>query len=97
MPLEMGIFLGAQTFGDEMQRTKVCLVLDRDIAILFVLVALDDFAARDGLVFGLAKQHLLYARSIRLMQLMVIILTKNPTMLPRPAIPCWRLNSAPTV
>jgi hypothetical protein len=30
MPLELGIFLGAKTFGDDVQSTKVCLVLDRD-------------------------------------------------------------------
>jgi hypothetical protein len=30
MPFELGIFLGARHFGDIRQRTKVCLVLDRE-------------------------------------------------------------------
>lgn len=30
MPLELGLFLGASEFGDRRQRTKICLVLDRD-------------------------------------------------------------------
>jgi hypothetical protein len=30
MPLELGIFLGAKYFGDKRQRTKSCLVLDRE-------------------------------------------------------------------
>ena len=29
MPLELGMFLGAKEFGDERQRSKICLVLDR--------------------------------------------------------------------
>ena len=29
MPLELGMFLGAKQYGDEIQRRKVCLVLDR--------------------------------------------------------------------
>lgn len=28
MPLELGLFLGAQAFGDDAQRTKRCLILD---------------------------------------------------------------------
>jgi hypothetical protein len=30
MPLELGVFLGAQKFGDSAQRNKNCLVLDRE-------------------------------------------------------------------
>lgn len=30
MPLELGLFLGARTFGDSVQRNKACLILDRD-------------------------------------------------------------------
>jgi len=30
MPLELGIFLGAKTFGDRRQKQKVCLVLDEE-------------------------------------------------------------------
>lgn len=30
MPLELGLFLGAREFGDEEQRQKRCLVLDRE-------------------------------------------------------------------
>lgn len=30
MPLELGMFLGAKTYGDRVQRAKVCLVLDRE-------------------------------------------------------------------
>ena len=30
MPLELGLFLGAQRFGDGTQKRKSCLVLDRD-------------------------------------------------------------------
>ena len=30
MPLELGIFLGAKHFGDQRQKQKVCLILDRD-------------------------------------------------------------------
>ena len=30
MPLELGVFLGARRFGDEAQRRKRCLVLDRE-------------------------------------------------------------------
>lgn len=30
MPLELGFFLGAKHFGDQKQKQKVCLVLDRD-------------------------------------------------------------------
>jgi len=30
MPLELGLFLGAQHFGDAKQRRKICLVLDRE-------------------------------------------------------------------
>ena len=30
MPLELGIFLGAKRYGNERQRKKVCLVLDRE-------------------------------------------------------------------
>ncbi|MCP5103083.1 MAG: hypothetical protein GY950_06885 [bacterium] len=29
MPLELGLFLGAKRFGDEKQKKKICLVLDR--------------------------------------------------------------------
>lgn len=29
MPLELGMFLAAKEFGDEQQRAKICLVLDR--------------------------------------------------------------------
>ncbi len=36
-------------------------VVDLDVVILFVLIALDEFAARDGLVFGLTVDHLLDA------------------------------------
>jgi hypothetical protein len=30
MPLELGMFLAAKRFGEARQRTKVCLILDRD-------------------------------------------------------------------
>jgi hypothetical protein len=30
MPLELGVFLGAKRFGSGSQKTKVCLILDRD-------------------------------------------------------------------
>ncbi|HTG14596.1 MAG TPA: hypothetical protein VK747_04935 [Blastocatellia bacterium] len=30
MPLELGLFLGCQRFGDRMQRTKSCLIMDRE-------------------------------------------------------------------
>jgi hypothetical protein len=30
MPLELGLFLGCKRFGDEHQRKKVCIILDRD-------------------------------------------------------------------
>ena len=30
MPLELGVFLGCQRFGGDIQRTKVCLILDRE-------------------------------------------------------------------
>ncbi|MES2824640.1 MAG: hypothetical protein V4732_13630 [Pseudomonadota bacterium] len=30
MPLELGVFLGAKRFGSAQQRTKNCLILDRD-------------------------------------------------------------------
>lgn len=30
MPLELGIFLGARKFGSRLQRTKSCLILDRE-------------------------------------------------------------------
>src|SRR5689334_25088671 len=30
MPLELGLFLAAKRFGERRQRTKVCLILDRD-------------------------------------------------------------------
>ncbi len=30
MPLELGMFLGAKRFGDEVQRKKVCLILDKE-------------------------------------------------------------------
>jgi hypothetical protein len=30
MPLELGVFLGAKRFGNAKQRTKTCLILDRD-------------------------------------------------------------------
>jgi hypothetical protein len=30
MPLELGVFLGAKRFGAGRQKTKVCLILDRD-------------------------------------------------------------------
>ncbi len=30
MPLELGIFLGAKHFGDELQRKKSCLILDKE-------------------------------------------------------------------
>jgi len=30
MPLELGVFLGAKRFGDGNQKTKICLILDRD-------------------------------------------------------------------
>jgi len=30
MPLELGIFLGAKRYGDEEQRKKICLILDRE-------------------------------------------------------------------
>jgi hypothetical protein len=30
MPLELGIFLGAKRFGDDEQKKKVCLILDRE-------------------------------------------------------------------
>ena len=30
MPLELGIFLGARKFGSRLQRTKGCLILDRE-------------------------------------------------------------------
>jgi hypothetical protein len=30
MPLELGLFLGAKRFGNARQRSKMCLVLDRD-------------------------------------------------------------------
>ena len=30
MPLELGIFLGAKSYGDQRQRTKACLVLDKE-------------------------------------------------------------------
>ena len=30
MPLELGIFLGAKHFGDQEQKQKLCLILDRD-------------------------------------------------------------------
>src|ERR1700704_4098519 len=29
MPLELGMFLGAKEYGDQKQRDKICLVLDR--------------------------------------------------------------------
>ncbi len=29
MPLELGMFLGAKRYGDQRQRRKICLVLDR--------------------------------------------------------------------
>ena len=41
-------------------------VFDDYVAIFFVLKAFDDFAARDGLVLGLAVDHLLDARSVGL-------------------------------
>ncbi len=44
-------------------------VLDHHVAVLFVLVALDDFAARDGLIFRLAVNHLLDARVVGLVEL----------------------------
>ena len=30
MPLELGLFLGCKRYGDQLQRTKVCLILDSD-------------------------------------------------------------------
>ncbi len=30
MPLELGVFLGAKRFGNARQKTKSCLILDRD-------------------------------------------------------------------
>lgn len=30
MPLELGIFLGAKRFGDDVQQEKNCLILDRE-------------------------------------------------------------------
>lgn len=30
MPLELGMFLGAKRFGDDVQRKKVCLILDKE-------------------------------------------------------------------
>ncbi len=30
MPLELGIFLGAKKFGDDIQRKKLCLIMDRE-------------------------------------------------------------------
>jgi hypothetical protein len=30
MPLELGVFLGARRFGDQQQRLKSCLILDRE-------------------------------------------------------------------
>lgn len=30
MPLELGLFLGANRFGDQKQKSKVCLILDSD-------------------------------------------------------------------
>jgi hypothetical protein len=30
MPLELGLFLAAKRFGARRQRTKICLILDRD-------------------------------------------------------------------
>jgi len=30
MPLELGLFLGCKKFGDEIQRTKSCLIMDRE-------------------------------------------------------------------
>lgn len=30
MPLELGVFIGAKTFGDKKQRNKNCLILDRE-------------------------------------------------------------------
>lgn len=30
MPLELGLFLGAKRYGTGKQRTKLCLILDRE-------------------------------------------------------------------
>ena len=30
MPLELGIFLGSKKYGDKKNKTKVCLVIDKE-------------------------------------------------------------------
>jgi hypothetical protein len=55
--------------GTARRNLRQFIVLDDHVAVLFVLVAFDQFVARDRLVFGLAVQDLFDARVITLVEL----------------------------
>jgi hypothetical protein len=58
MPFELGLFLGAKTFGTAQQREKHCLILDREryrYQRFCSDIAGQDVAAHDGSVVGAIK------------------------------------------
>ena len=62
-------FLDLHDLGRRGRDLLDLFVLDHHVAVFFVLVALDDFAARDRLVLGRAVEHLLDPRAVGFVEL----------------------------